>query len=110
MSTSLEPLEPMIFTSSYELCSCLVAKGQNQHSSIAKVISSDQVGNELWPTLRKSFNLPINLGLGLALQDPVLVQHLYTGLDNITFGGVFLEVGLSLLVGTLLALAFMMKF
>jgi len=95
MGTSLEPPEPMIFTSSYELCSCLVAIGENQPSSIAKVISSDQVGNELLATLRESFNLPINLGLDLALQDPILVQHLYMGFDNITFGGVFLSLPIS---------------
>jgi len=73
----------------------LVAIGQNQPSSIAKVISSDQVGNELLATLRESFNLPINLGLDLALHDPVLVQHLYTGFDNIAFGGVFLSLPIS---------------
>jgi len=60
MSTSLEPLEPMILISSYELRPCLVTIVQNQPSSIAKVISSDQVGNELLATLRESFNLPIN--------------------------------------------------
>ena len=84
----------MILTSSYDLRTCLVAIGQSQHFSIArvissnqegnvpKVLSSDQVGNELLATLRESFNLPINLGLDLALQDPILLQHLYTGLDN----------------------------
>ena len=104
MSTSLEPLEPMILTSSYELRPCLVAIGPSQPFSTArvlsskqednepKVLSSDQVGNELLATLWESFNLPINLGLDLALQDPVLLQHLYTGLDNTAFGGVFLSL------------------
>jgi hypothetical protein len=40
MSTSLEPPEPMIFTSSYELRPCLVAIGQNQPFSTAKVLSN----------------------------------------------------------------------
>jgi len=67
-------------------------------------MSCDQVVNELLATLRESFNLPIKLGLDLALQDPILVQHLYMGLDNITFGGVFLslpisEVGVVLISG-----------
>ena len=46
-------------------------------------------------TLRESFNLPINLGLDLTLQDLVLLQHLYMGLDNTTFGGVFLSLSIS---------------
>ena len=46
-------------------------------------------------TLRESFNLPINLGLDLALQDHVLLQHLYTGLDNTAFGGVFFYLSIS---------------
>jgi hypothetical protein len=77
MSTSLEPPEPMIFTSSYELRPCLVAIGQNQPFSTAKVLSnrednepkvlsynqegnepkvlsSDQEDNELLATLRES--------------------------------------------------------
>jgi len=104
---SLEPLEPMIFTSSYELRPCLVVVGQSQPFSTARVLSSNQegaepkvlssyqVGNELLATLRESFNLPINLGLDLALQDPVLLQHLYTGLDNTIFGGIFLSLSIS---------------
>jgi len=107
MSTSLEQLEPMIVIYGYELCPCLDAIGPSQPFSIArvlsssqednepKVLSSDQVGNELLATLRESFNLPINLGLVLALQDIVLLQHLYTGLDNTTFGGVFLSLPIS---------------
>jgi len=85
-STSLEPLEPMILISSYELHPCLVAIGQNQPLSIAKVLSLNQEGNELLATLREFYNLLINLGFDLALQDPVLLQHPYTGLDNTTFG------------------------
>jgi len=105
MSASLEALEPMIITSSYELHPCLVAIGQSQPFSTArvissyqegnvpKVLSSDQVGNELLATLRESFNLTINLGLDL--QDPVLLKHLYMGLDNTVLGGVFLSLSLS---------------
>jgi len=37
-------------------------------------------------TLREFYILLINLGLDLALQDPVLLQHPYTGLDNTAFG------------------------
>ena len=104
ISVSLEPLEAMIFTSSYELRRCLVAIGQSQPFSIArvissnqegnvpKVLSSDQVDNELLATLKKSFNLTINLGLDL--QDLVL-QHLYTSLVNTIFGGVFLSLSVS---------------
>ena len=102
MSASLEPLEPMIFTSSYELRPCLVAIGQsqpfstarvissNQEGNVPKVLSSDSVGNELLATLRESFNLPINLGLDP--QDPILHQHLYMCLDNTILGGVFLSL------------------
>jgi hypothetical protein len=46
-------------------------------------------------TLRESFNLLINSGLDLALQDPVLFQYFYTGLENIAFGGVFLSLSIS---------------
>jgi len=95
MSASLEPLEPMILTSSYELRPCLVAVGQsqpfstarvissNQEGNVHKVLSSDLVDNELLATLRESFNLTINLGLDLP--DLVLLQHLYTGLDSTIF-------------------------
>jgi len=86
MSASLEPVEPMILISSYELHPYLVAIGQNQPFSIAKVLYSNQECNELLATLRESYNLLINLGLDLALQDPVLLQHPYTGLDNTAFG------------------------
>jgi hypothetical protein len=126
----------MILTSSYELHPCLVAIGQNQPFPTAKVLSSNQEDNEprvlssneegnepkvlcsdqgddeLLAALRESFKGLINLGLDLALQDPVLLQHLYTGLNNIVFGGVFLSLvgqGLSLLVDTFLALAFMIN-
>jgi hypothetical protein len=104
----------------------LVAIGQNQPFSIAKVLSSNQEGNKpkvlcsdqgdnkLLATLRESFKHLINLGLDLALQDPVLLQYLYMGLDNIAFGGVFLSLSISkarfvLVVDTLLALAFMIN-
>jgi len=57
ISISLEPLEPVILTSSYELRSCLVAIGQRQPFSRARVLSSDQQGNDLLATLRESFNI-----------------------------------------------------
>jgi hypothetical protein len=109
MNQSSEPPEPMILTSSYEVHPCLVAIGQNQPFPIAKVLSSnqednepkvlssnqegnepkilcsDQGDNELLATLRESFKHLINLGLDLALQDLVLLQHHYTGLNNIAF-------------------------
>jgi hypothetical protein len=109
----------MILTSSYELHPCLVAIGQNQPFSTAKVLSSnqednepkvlcsnqegnepkvlcsDQEDNELLAALRESFKHLINLGLDLALQYLVLLQHLYTGLNNIAFGGVFLSLSVS---------------
>jgi hypothetical protein len=107
MNQSIEPPEPMIVTYSYELHPCLVAIGQNQPFPTAKVLSSNQEGNEpkvlysdqgdneLLATLRESFKRLINLGLDLALQDPVLLQHLYMGLNNIAFGGVFLSLSIS---------------
>ena len=95
MSASLEQPEPMILISSYQLHPCLVAIGQNQPFKIPKVLSSNQEGNELLATPRESFNLLINLGLDLALQDPVPLQYFYTGLDNIAFGGVFLSLSIS---------------
>jgi hypothetical protein len=107
----------MILTSSYELHPCLVAIGQNQPFPTAKVLSSNQEGNEpnvlysdqgdneLLATLRESDqgdNVLYSdqgdnehLGLDLALQDPVLLQYFYTGLDNIAFGGVFLSLSIS---------------
>jgi hypothetical protein len=107
MSTSLEPPEPIILASSYELHPCLVAIGQNKPFPTTKVLSSNQEGNkpkvlcsdqgdnELLATLRESFQHLINLGLDLALQHPVLLQYFYTGLDNIAFGGVFLSLSIS---------------
>jgi hypothetical protein len=95
MNQSLEPPEPMILTSSYELHSGLVAVGENQPFPIVKVLSSNQEDNEpkvlsfhqegnepkvlcfgqgdneLLARLRKSFKHLINLGL--TLQDPVLL-------------------------------------
>jgi hypothetical protein len=107
MNQSLEPPGPMILTSSYELHPCLVTIGQNQPFSTAKVLSSNQEGNEpkvlcsdqgdneLLATLREYFEHLINLGLDLVLQDPVLLQYFYMGLDNIAFGGVFLSLSIS---------------
>jgi hypothetical protein len=107
INQSLEPPESMILISSYELHPCLVAIGKNQLFPTAKVLSSnqednelkvlcsDQGDNELLATLRESFKRLINLGLDLALQDPVLLQHLYTSLNNIVFGGVFLSLSIS---------------
>ena len=65
----------------------------NQEGNVLKVLSSDSVGNELLATLRESFKLTINFGLDL--QDPVLLQHLYTGLDNTILGGFFLSLSIS---------------
>jgi hypothetical protein len=118
MSASLEPPEPMIFTSSYELRPYLVAIGQNQpffYSKVLsnrednepkvlssnqegnepKVLSSDQEDNELLAALREYFNLLLNSGLDLALQDPVLLQYFYMSLENIAFGGIFLSLSIS---------------
>jgi hypothetical protein len=67
----------------------------NQEGDEPKVLCSDQGDNELLATLRKSFKHLINLGLDLALQDPVLLQYFYMGLDNIAFGGVFLSLSIS---------------
>jgi hypothetical protein len=94
MSASLEPPEPIILTSSYELRPCLVAIGQKEPFSTAKVLSSnqednepnvlssnqednepkvlcsDQEDNKLLATLRESFNLPINSGFRPSLTRP----------------------------------------
>jgi len=107
ISASLEIPKPIIITSSYELCPCLVAIGQsqpfsidrllssNQEGNMPKVLSSDQVGNELLAILREFSNLPINVDLDLTLQDLVLLQHLYICLDNSAFGDVFLSLSIS---------------
>jgi hypothetical protein len=73
--TSHRPWESSkpIFAPNYELCPKLVAIGHNQPFSIARILSSHQEGNELLATPRESFNLLINLGLDLALQDLVLL-------------------------------------
>jgi hypothetical protein len=47
LNQSLEPPEPMILTSSYEMHPYLVAIGQNQPFPTAKVLSSNQEDNEL---------------------------------------------------------------
>jgi hypothetical protein len=46
MNQSIEPPEPMILKSSYELHPCLVAIGQNQPFTTAKFLSSNQEDNE----------------------------------------------------------------
>ena len=55
----------------YDLCPELIAIGQNQPFSIAEVLSFNQEDIELLATPRESFNLSINSGLNLALQDHV---------------------------------------
>jgi hypothetical protein len=95
MSASLEPPEPIILASSYELRPCLVAIGHNQPFSTVGVLSSHQEGNELLATPKESFNLLINSGLDPALQDLVLLQHFYMGLNLFTFEGVFLSFSIS---------------
>ena len=59
------------FAPNYDLCLELIAIGQNQPFFIAKVLSFNQEDNELLATPRESFNLSINYGLNLALQDHV---------------------------------------
>jgi hypothetical protein len=115
----------MIFTSSYELRLCLVVIGQIQPFSTAKVLSnrednepkvlsSNQEDNKLLATLRESFNIHINLGLDLALQDPILLQYfirvlIISPLKEFFFLYPLEKQGSSLLVDTLLALAFIMN-
>jgi hypothetical protein len=84
-----------IFAPNYELCLKLVAIGHNQPFSTVGVLSSHEEGNELLATPRESFNLLINSSLDLALQDHVLLQHFYMGLNLFTFGGVFISFSIS---------------
>ena len=69
--TSHRPWESTspFFAPNYDLCPKLIAIGQNQPFSIAQVLSFNQEDNELLATPRESFNLSINSGLKLALQD-----------------------------------------
>ena len=67
----------------------------NQPFSIAEVLSFNQEDNELLATPRESFNLSINFGLNLALQDHVFSRYLHIGLNHITFGRVFLSLSVS---------------
>jgi hypothetical protein len=46
INASFDPPEPIILVSSHELRLCLVAIGQNQPFSTAKVLSSNQEDNE----------------------------------------------------------------
>ena len=61
----------------YDLCPELIAIGQSQPFSIAEVLSFNQKDNELLATPRESFNLSINSGLDLALQDHVFPQYFH---------------------------------
>ena len=74
MRSYLKACVPLIFKDiapNYDLCPELIAIGQNQHFSIDEVLSFNQEDNELLATLRESFNLSINFGLNLTLQDHV---------------------------------------
>ena len=102
------------FAPNYDLCTELIAIGQNQPFSIAEVLSFNQEDNEILATLRESFNLSINSGLDLALQDHVFPQYFHIGLNHITFGRVFflyllVKQSMSSFVDILLALAFIKK-
>ena len=68
---------------------------QNQSFSIAEVLSFNQEDNELLATPRESFNLSINYGLNLALQDHIFSRYFHIGLNHITFGRVFLSLSIS---------------
>jgi hypothetical protein len=50
----------------------------------AKVLHFKQEDNESLATSWESFNSLIDSGLDLALQDPILLQHFYMGLENKT--------------------------
>jgi len=71
--TSHRPWESTspFFSPNYDLCPELIAIGQNQPFSMAEVLSCNQEDNELLATPKESFNLSINYGLDLALQDHV---------------------------------------
>ena len=111
--TSHRPWESTspFFAPNYDLCLELIATGQNQPFSIAEALSFNQEDNELLDTPRESFNLSINYGLNLALQDHVFPRYFHIGLNYITFGRVFflyllVKQGMSSFVDILLALVF----
>jgi len=83
------------FAPNYDLCPELIAIGQNHPFSIAEVLSFNQEDNELLATPRESFNLSINFGLDLALQDQVFSRYFHIGVNHITFGRVFLSLSVS---------------
>ena len=93
--TSHRPWESTRPAPNYDLCPELIAIGQNQPFSIAEVLSFNQEDNELLATPRESFNLSINYGLNLALQDHVFPRYFHIGLNHITFGRVFLSLSVS---------------
>jgi hypothetical protein len=85
--TSHRPWESTspFFAPNYDLCPEL----------IAEVLSFNQEDNELLATPRESFNLSINFGLDLALQDHVFPRYFHIGLNHITFGRGFLSLSVS---------------
>ena len=95
--TSHRPWESTspFFSPNYDLCPELIAIGQNQPFSMAEVLSCNQEDNELLATPKESFNLSINYGLDLALQDHVFPRYFHIGLNHITFGRVFLSLSVS---------------
>ena len=93
--TSHRPWESTSSAPNYDLCSELIAIGQNQPFSIAEVLSFNQEDNELLATPRETFNLSINSGLNLALQDHVFSRYFHIGLNHITFGRVFPSYSIS---------------
>jgi len=95
--TSHRPCESKspFFAPNYDLCPELIAICQNQPFSIAEVLSFNQEDNELLAIPRESFNLSINSGLDLALQDHVFPRYFHIGLNHITLGRVFLSLSVS---------------
>jgi len=89
--TSWESTSPF-FAPNYDLCPELIAIGPNQPFSIAEVLSFNQEDHELLATPWESFNLSINSGLDLALQDHVFPRYFHIGLNHITFGRVFISL------------------
>jgi len=98
--TSHRPWESTstFFAPNYDLCPELIAIGQNQPFSISEVLSFNQEDNELLATPRESFNLSINFGFNLALQDHVFSRYFHIGLNHITFGRVFLSLSITSIV------------
>jgi len=93
--TSHRPWESTSPAPNYDMCTELIAIGQNQPFSIAEVLSFNREDNELLATPRESFNLSINSGLDLTLQDHVFSRYFHIGLNYITFGRVFLSLSIS---------------